>query len=541
MSPLSPRQNYTDRLEHYVIGSGPSGVACASALVRRGGRVRIADAGISIEPARADLVADLRRSPPGSWTDSQVFQLKAGMRASAQGIPLKLAYGSDFPYRDCDRHLRVSYHGVSVRPSLARGGLSNTWGAAMMPYREPDIADWPIGLSELAPHYVAAAELTGLSGKSDDLEHLFPLYRRQPAALNLSRQATLLLTALGRHRTELTRAGIHFGQARVAVQAALPQQSNGCVYCGLCMYGCPYGFIYNAETTLQQLRMNPNVSYEPDIVITTLQESSDSVRIEGYHRLDSSPYYVEAERVYLACGAIPTTQILLRSLAVYDQDVWMKDNQYFLLPLVLATAAGDVAHESLHTLSQVFLEILDTSISPYTVHLQLYSYNDLIGQAVRQSLGPAAGLFGFLVRSLESRLLIIQGYLHSAHSARIGVRLKKGPPDSLELKADTNRDTAPIVRRVVRKLFRVARYLGAFPLSPMLQIAEPGRGFHTGGTFPMRSHPGTLESDTLGRPLGFRRVHVVDATVLPSIPATTITFSVMANAHRIGWESMDLS
>jgi choline dehydrogenase-like flavoprotein len=27
---------------------------------------------------------------------------------------------------------------------------------------------------------------------------------------------------------------------------------------------------------------------------------------------------------------------------------------------------------------------------------------------------------------------------------------------------------------------------------------------------------------------------VVDSSVLPSIPATTITFTVMANAHRIG-------
>jgi choline dehydrogenase-like flavoprotein len=26
----------------------------------------------------------------------------------------------------------------------------------------------------------------------------------------------------------------------------------------------------------------------------------------------------------------------------------------------------------------------------------------------------------------------------------------------------------------------------------------------------------------------------VDASVLPDVPATTITFSVMANAHRIG-------
>ncbi len=49
----------------------------------------------------------------------------------------------------------------------------------------------------------------------------------------------------------------------------------------------------------------------------------------------------------------------------------------------------------------------------------------------------------------------------------------------------------------------------------------------------MRAEPGEFECDRLGRPTGFSRVHVVDATVLLNIPATTITLSVMANAHRI--------
>jgi choline dehydrogenase-like flavoprotein len=49
----------------------------------------------------------------------------------------------------------------------------------------------------------------------------------------------------------------------------------------------------------------------------------------------------------------------------------------------------------------------------------------------------------------------------------------------------------------------------------------------------MRHQPGPFECDLLGRPVGFRAVHVVDATCFPSIPATTITLSVMANAHRI--------
>jgi choline dehydrogenase-like flavoprotein len=50
----------------------------------------------------------------------------------------------------------------------------------------------------------------------------------------------------------------------------------------------------------------------------------------------------------------------------------------------------------------------------------------------------------------------------------------------------------------------------------------------------MRENPGEYETDRLGRPGGWERIHVVDSSVFPSIPATTITMSVMANAHRIG-------
>jgi choline dehydrogenase-like flavoprotein len=74
----------------------------------------------------------------------------------------------------------------------------------------------------------------------------------------------------------------------------------------------------------------------------------------------------------------------------------------------------------------------------------------------------------------------------------------------------------------------------AIPIPLAMRVGEPGRGYHSGGTFPMRQNPGALETDLLGRPTGFSRVHLVDASVFPSLPATTITLSVMANAHRIG-------
>jgi choline dehydrogenase-like flavoprotein len=136
-------------------------------------------------------------------------------------------------------------------------------------------------------------------------------------------------------------------------------------------------------------------------------------------------------------------------------------------------------------------------------------------------------------------MVVVQGYLHSDESPAMTMTLKRaGEKDFLQLDAQPNPAAPRTVKRVVRELLSQTRRLGGIVVPPMLKMAEPGRSFHSGGSLPMRATPGKSETDTLGRPHGWSRLHVVDASVLPSIPATTITFSVMANAHRIGWETV---
>jgi len=492
------------------------------------------DAGITLEESRRDIVTQMSSQPPQNWTGEQIKALKRGMTGGLKGIPLKLIYGSDYPYRETDVHIPADYNGVAVQPSLARGGLSAVWGAAMMPYSEKDMAGWPIGPGDLAKHSAEVAKFTGLSAVHDDLEKIFPLHTLAPDALALSQQAKNFHARLVKNRAALQAAGIYFGQARVAVKAG----PKGCVYCGMCMYGCPYGYIYNSEQTLRELKQNPDFTYRADAIVTRLQETGGTVRISGYHRTSREAFEIAVNRVYLATGVVATARIVLESLGLYDQPVRLKDSQYYLFPL-LTESGGDVQHESLHTLSQMFIEIFDEQVTPRSVHLQVYSYNDLIGQAVRQPFGPLAGMMGWLARALERRLLIVQGYLHSDYSSQISIRLKKGNPDRLQVQAELNPEVRPAINRVLRKLKRHARQLNASPLATMLHVANPGRGFHNGSSFPMRKAPGALETDTLGRLPAWQRIHIVDASVLPDIPATQITFSVMANAHRIASQTAE--
>ncbi len=520
-----------------VIGSGPAGVAAARALADAGRRVTLVDAGVRLEPEREALVQRLRGSAPDTWRAEVLTELRRQRPVELGGVPLKYAFGSDFPYQDVERFLPFENRGSATRSTLARGGFSTVWGAAVLPYLEEDLRDWPISRTDLEPHYRAVTGIMPIAGRDDDLSADFPLYT-EGDPLRASAQGRALLDDLEAARERLHRGGFSFGAARLGARASAGAAGPGCVYCGLCMSGCPYGLIYDSSATLEELVTEGAVAYRGGIVVERLEETGRGVTIRGSTREGEEPVRIEADRVYVACGVVATTRLLLVSLDALDRPVEMKDSQYFLLPWLRWRGVASPGREALHTMSQAFVELRDAAVAERNVHLQVYGYSDLFAALFDRLLGPLARPAAPLVDRLRARLLVVQGYLHSDESPSIRMTLRPAPGRPvMELEEIPNPATRPILRRVVRRVLRHSLDFRALPLWPALQIAPAGRGFHSGGSFPMREQPGELECDVLGRPTGFSRVHVVDATTFPTIPATTITLSVMANAHRIAAQS----
>jgi choline dehydrogenase-like flavoprotein len=90
-------------------------------------------------------------------------------------------------------------------------------------------------------------------------------------------------------------------------------------------------------------------------------------------------------------------------------------------------------------------------------------------------------------------------------------------------------------------MLAAAPRLDLWPVFPKTIFASGAKSYHFGGTFPHRMTGGTpLSSDREGRPSGFETIHLIDASVFPSVPATTFTFTIMANAHRIACEAAGL-
>lgn len=518
-----------------VIGSGPAGVACAWGLAERGFKPLVVDAGRWLEPDRE--LALQRALRPEGLDPGFAAELERSFRVDVDRLPLKPAFGSLFPYAVDEPLLPTRARAVGVVQSVGLGGLSSVWGGAVLPFHDRDLQGWPLRIAELAPHYRSTFRFVPLAGQRDELEELFPLYG-EPEPLEPTAQIAAILGRLRMASEELREAGLVSGRARLAVASGASTLATACRYTGLCMYGCPYGSIYNAATTLRELLDAGAVKYRPGRIVDRLEETRGAVRVRLRPLDGGGPETLLAERVFVAAGVLGSTRIVLGSLDAYDQPVSLLEAAYYTLPLVTRQRPARVGRGlSGNTLAQIFLELDDREISAHLVHVQVYGYSDLMLRAVAARSHLPERVAMRLLQPLLGRLLFAGGYLHSDDSPRMSAQLiQEDAGDVLALSPGDGEGAAQRVAAAVRKLRSLRPLTGFSPLASMLQIWPQGKGFHVGGSFPMGERPGELESDLLGRPTGFRRVHVVDASVLPSIPATTITLSAIANAQRIAAE-----
>ncbi len=501
-----------------VIGSGPAGVSVATALLARGRRVLMLDGGAVPEAEAQERRARLAATNPAGWSAATHADWQQSQFETPPGQVRR--FGSDFAMEAGEKTFTASGE-IGLRASRAEGGLSNLWGAAVLPHRGADIADWPLGADDLASHYRAVAKFMPISGTSDDLEALlpaFPMTGKTP--LDPSPQGRELLRRFDQQKARLSQIGVHAGAARLAVDPA-------CKYCGHCLHGCPWGYIYSARQTLLDLRRHPNFSHRSGIV-RRFEESGDAVAVT----IDSGET-LTAGRVFVAAGVLETARLLLASRLDAGGVLRLKDSQHFFVPSLHRWRAPRLPDRlPYHTLPQAFVEIADADVSPHLVHAQIYTWNEFYARDLMASYGAKLPGSAPLWRALARRLIVSQAFLHSDHSARIDLSLARD--GRLIPSVWANPETPGVMAAAKARLGKALGKAGLLVLSVTSRPGAPGSSFHVGGSVPMSAAPGAGESDVLGRPKGLERVHIVDASILPSIPATTITFSVMANAHRIG-------
>jgi choline dehydrogenase-like flavoprotein len=527
-------------MEVVIVGSGPSAAAAALALERvREATITVLDLGTQLEGGRQAARAAMASTSPDRWSPEDLALVSSPPKARSAGqLPIKQIYGSNFVFENSGQLDEIDADGEAnpLVVSGAYGGFSNTWGAQLMPYSTGTFRTWPISRVNLEPHYREILRQIPYSGESDDLEETFPLMGTPDHLPKVTDRTSSVLRRYERNRVAVRRHGVTVGLARLALNG------SACRRVGLCMTGCPYQLIYSASQTFDQLRAKQRVDYWSGMRVDRIEE--DALGRVSVHatEVDTGQRRVfGADRVLVGAGAIGTTRIVAGSLGLTDRSVMLAESVQFMMPFLSLRPVPELTQDGEFTLNQFNLFVTFDHDGREAALVHCYPHNDIMLAALPGFL--TSGSLSAATRTGLRRLTVGLGYLPSWASPPVELRIGRAKADGslppIQVTSGENEATKPMLKRVIQQLRRCGRALDLHPIPAQTKLSGPAKSYHYGGSFPMQAKPfGEFSSDLLGRVGPWRNVHLVDASVFPTVAATTFTLTIMANAHRIATQAL---
>jgi len=518
-----------------VVGSGLAAAGAIRGLLSRKIRPVVLDIGATLPDGLDTLRQTMSEYEPNQWNIEQRESVSRNDSTQGRVVPRKLVMGSDYFYSSDSAVLSDDSEFVVGPPpwSPARGGFSVGWGAAALPPAASDLADWPIGHNELLENARIALEGIPVSEPKDQLTQIFGALRPDDSSVvPLSDGQTRLLAALQKRSSMKDGSQTLVGQSRLLTQGAVGV-TNSCRRCGLCSSSCVYGSIYSAEQDIIRWAANGQIDYRSDSEVFKVKEVHNGVIIS--YRSSHRNTEIEADRVFLASGAVNTARVLANS-APCDLSLVSLQRTGGVLQLFAGIRHFTIAWPEVNTQTSHMIEMLRKDLSPYWAHVQLGQPNELVLRRLGVSGLNHLGVRQRLTKFAAGHLVTTMLNLNSFHGPRYEMQLHKRSDRLADVRTRQTwtiegRDT---LRRVSRELAAFMKGAGFFRLPFVSQDSSAAQGYHFGASFPMIDNPTkSHETDILGRPFDWKRVHIVDTSVLPRIPSTGIGVVTMANSYRI--------
>jgi len=500
-----------DRADVVVIGSGPAGVSAALPLVEAGRRVIMVDGGSD------------RAAPPGAaWQRTLGPHLEAlrpddGLSPKLRTPEARRLLGA------FERRAGIEQDDFFAAGAIGRGGLSRIWGGFVSELDDDDLEGWPITAFDLRPSYEAVVSRIGVSGSDeDDMAAFYGGSGALQAPPPLGPTAAVILRRYTKARPDPDFA---LGHARNALLTENRWQRQACDLGLGCLWGCARGAIYDARHDVALLRQHGNFALR-DTTAHRLEraEGGWDVVVSGGHRL-------HAPRVVVAAGTLGSLH-LVAPLIDAAAELRILNSPVMAMPLLVPRRLGRKAAMSGHSLAQLGFRLTCSAAPGDYVSGAVYEVAGLPPSSftARMPLGRRAATEIF--RALSPALAVATIYFPGRYSANT-VKLRPavhGP--RIEVHGGVAPGFDEVARSVRKRLTTIWRKLGARPL-PGATLATAGTDAHLGGVFPMglTAPHGT---DAHGELRAAPGIHLVDGSVLPTIPSKFTTLTIMANADRIG-------
>lgn len=460
-----------------VVGSGPSAVAAIEMLIRRGLRPHVIDAG-----------------------DVKVESGPTIKKSGDQSIASKMWFGSDATYLQPPESVLEYTSDVGARASFQLGGFSRIWGATV----EFDncTSVFPSSICPTENNLEVVRQLLPSSMTTfSDVVHEGEVrghHGFRPLFLQLQQNSRQM--------------DCYVEPSRLAINSR--SGPSACTGCHQCFAGCPVDAIWFAGNHINAWIKAGLIIYHPRSHVLQLSESDHAVHLTVSSR--GKTFQLSTQRLILAAGAVSSSALLVNSSIC--RSLILRDTSA-IYGGALTTRNWCSSEVIQHALSQIWIR------KPGMFFAQLYAPDTQHLLKLQQRMPRLPGVSMAIARRLIGRIIPIIVMMDSSLSGSLNVR-KTG--NRVLLEAKTNSDFADHQAAALQFLRQVLRGTGLVLPKGRFEVPPVGTSQHVGASIPH-----LVASDTLGRPLGLRRTHVVDGSVLPGLPLGSFAPVMMANAVRI--------
>ena len=516
-----------DCFDLIVIGSGPG--ATFAAYGARGRRVLVLDVGHGVrsDPGLKGNLYEVRRRTPDMFSSLVGERFESLHNLHNRTISLKLkSPGMSYIVRDWNRLSPIVSESFAGVLSLAKGGLANGWGAGVYRYTDRDLTGFPIPAKQLSPCYDELTRHIGVSGANDDLEPWFVHDDALQPPVRLSGFFAELLEKYERNRTLFQRERVAIGRPRLAV---LTEPHNGraaYAYDNLEFFQPHNPAIYSPAYTVDEMIRDGAIEYCSGRLVLRYQEIEDGVEVTARNIETGQDETFRGRKLCIGAGAINTARIVLESNLDYETRLPILDNPMACIPFFRLSRIG------------MPMSVNDTSIAQLNLIATDPEWNEPVQATIYGTAGPLRSDFiCSLPLSLRANMAWTKYLAPAMGLIMLFYPRDPGPQSYLRLRpsGDLEIQFAPEPPHdIERRLIRLLRKIGYLSHPALMERPGLGAGIHYAGSLPMRAAPGRYETDPHGRLAGTKNVYIVDGACFSRLPAKNLTFTIMANAMRIG-------
>ncbi len=525
-----------------IIGSGPAGVSVAWPLVKAGHSVLMLDQGRTGQVGRkmSGSFASIRHDPGDTQWRELIGEDFCGIGDEAHSTPkMKVPQ-----FRYVQRGYKAAYglQTRNLRPtgSLAAGGLSNMWGAGAYCYNEDDLSGFPIGAKDLMPSYKSVARRIGISGVLND--DIGPFLGDVPLqkSLDLCQNAQDILARYQKKKVAVNSLGLVLGRTRNAVITEDHEGRSACTYDNMCLWGCKNNSIYSATQDLERLEAQPNFTYQPGAFVQQIsinENGSYNIECCDVDRKKQSKFSVKANRICLAAGTIGSTILATDMLKIYDTPLPILTHPAMAFAFVIPHRVGKPETEKSFALGHLAYR-LGSPKAPATHGFGvMFAAEGLLASDLAAFMPLSRPAAARTIRTLIPAMVVANCYVPSIYSdctisvsmdnSTRNAHLEGGVTDAFEKQFKDHKLT----------MGKAMQKMGAYLLPGGAKRAELGSDGHYAGGIPMLgSDTRQLSARPNGEVRGLPNVFSVDGAALTSLSGKHPTFTIMANADRIGRE-----